>query len=369
MINHDKSLHVITIHGGNLWKSPLPVGLTSSKGQPGFTFLKGSISNQMWQGVTDRFPMVPRASAFLRTSFWIFSSSNTRCSLGRKKYPTCLLLRNGCELGFSTGDPMVPQNKLMADDRFPHGTGHFGQPLSSQSRSRISDQRRNHRDGFIQQPQEFTTAPDVGQKWGTNDEPSNQSLDYCDLASSTRTSNTFTWCSVSIIGGVWLMACVSLCSRLWWPYSIEKIGWWCHAIQNYRSSSNHHLHHHSRYKRIRMVNILNTPSRKNHEASGQKMTKVAGHGWGAWTALHVRPPANTRCGYRRHRPGTIVPLVPARFDEGEVMTTIGAHGTVDNDSKEVILHLHEHHHWLGEKKKLGRPCCSHPQYDHIWPYK
>ena len=64
---------------------------------------------------------------------------------------------------------------------------------------------------------------------------------------------------------------------------------------------------------IRMVNILKTPSRKNHEASGQKMTKVAGHGWGAWTALHVRPPANTRCGYRRHRPGTIVPLVPGPF--------------------------------------------------------
>jgi hypothetical protein len=29
---------------------------------------------------------------------------------------------------------------------------------------------------------------------------------------------------------------------------------------------------------IRTVNILKTPSRKNHEASGQKMTKVAGHG-------------------------------------------------------------------------------------------
>lgn len=61
MINHDKSLHVITIHGGNLWKSPLPVGLTSSKGQPGFTFLI-FLKGVKWPDVTRRHWQVPHGS-------------------------------------------------------------------------------------------------------------------------------------------------------------------------------------------------------------------------------------------------------------------------------------------------------------------
>ena len=54
------------------------------------------------------------------------------------------------------------------------------------------------------------------------------------------------------------------------------------------------------------------------------------------------------------------------------MTTIGAHGTVDNDSKEVILHLHEPSSLIGEKRGWEGHAVPIPNmtiydllYDHI----
>lgn len=139
-----------------------------------------------WPDVRRRHVQVSRAWAFLRTSFWIFSSSNTRCSLGSRlfqRYPTCLYLLRFTDVNWvcPSCDPMVPQNKLRLAIDFPMELGHFGPPKNSQIEEQDQWPAAESPWRLHTTASEVNNRPrNVGQKWGTNDEASNQSLDYCE---------------------------------------------------------------------------------------------------------------------------------------------------------------------------------------------